>query len=219
MILRTNGLRLACLILLLTSIFSAAIAADSQKLKILAVGHIAANEGISLQEATVFADALRMKLSDSKSFQVLAKSDMNQIIADQGIEITKDCNESLCAIELGQLLGVDLLVLGNIKTFDKNYSINLKLIDIQSGRTLSDVVEYYKGTLEGMIKVAAPNVVAKFTGTYKPPKPPRKKKGWFIFAGTVLIGALVAVPVGYLYLKKSDDKKEDHNTEVIVQWN
>jgi curli biogenesis system outer membrane secretion channel CsgG len=75
----------------------------------LAVGNLAAN-GISQAEAITLTDILRSNLGLTGLYQVMERSKMSEILREQGFQQSGACDEASCIVEMGQFLGVTLMV-------------------------------------------------------------------------------------------------------------
>ena len=78
-------------------------------------------------------DKLIGKLIKSKSFNVIDRASMEKLLKEQQFEL-RDCTASECAVEAGQLLGVDKVVLGRLSKIGENYFMSLQLINVGSSR-------------------------------------------------------------------------------------
>ena len=87
---------------------------------------------------------LEESLIESNRFTVIDKGQRDEILEEQKFQNSGMCDEE-CAVELGQLLGAEYLMLGEIIGFDKLYQVNIKIINIEKG----DVAEKVTSQIEG----------------------------------------------------------------------
>lgn len=185
--------------------------------KNIALTNLAAN-GISEQEATVLTDVLRSNLSVSESFQVLERAKMDEVLKEQGFQKSGVCDESSCALEMGQLLGVDYMGVGSIGLVGKTYAVNVRLVDVRTGKIINDVNEFFKGSRDDLMVKVMPVIANKLSCTEQSKITVEKKSGRKWLIGVAAVGIVsVAVPVAILTKRESDE--EDPMTEVRVRWN
>ena len=98
--------------ILLAAIFGLYVAAIAQKPINIAVLELD-GKGISSIEASVMGDKLRSELIATGKFQVIERGQMEEILKEQGFQQT-GCTSSECAVQAGQLIGVNKLVAGSV---------------------------------------------------------------------------------------------------------
>ena len=78
-------------------------------------------EGVSLAEARTLTDRLRSRLVNTNVFHVLEREQMDEILGEQGFQ-QSGCVSDECAVEVGQLIGVQLMVAGSIGKIGNLYT-------------------------------------------------------------------------------------------------
>lgn len=81
------------------------------------------------------AGMLMTELINGKVFQVIERSEIDRIIKEMSLQIS-GMVDSKTAKQLGEILGVDILVFGNSAKFDRLVETDIRLIDTQSGEAL-----------------------------------------------------------------------------------
>jgi len=110
-------------------------------------------QGIKKTSVNASFQSLETSLIESNQFIVIEKGKRDEILKEQKEQTTSGCFSDACAVEVGQLIGADYLVITTIINLDEIYQINVKIIDILEG----DVSE--KVTL-----TVAPKITALLTG-------------------------------------------------------
>ncbi len=106
--------------------------------------------GISTDEVLSLSDRLRSALVRTGKATVVERSKMQQVLAEQDFQMT-GCTSNECAIEIGQLLGVTRMVAGSIGMVGSTYSIDVRIIDIQTGRILESYARDCRGEIDGLL--------------------------------------------------------------------
>lgn len=116
--------------------------------------------GISNNEAEFLSDRLRTELFETGKFQVVEREKMNAVLHEQGFQQT-GCTSVECAIEIGQLLNVRVMVAGTIGKIDDLYSLSIRMIDVESGAIIRTATRDYEGKLSEVLTEVIPEVSAK----------------------------------------------------------
>lgn len=119
--------------------------------------------GISKQDAIVLTNRLRSELVNTNKFNVLEREKMNEILNEQGFQ-QSGCSTSECLVEVGRLLNVQTMIGGNIGKIGEVYSIDLRMIDVETGKILSAFTEDARGSIEDVLLYSIKNVVRKIAG-------------------------------------------------------
>lgn len=155
---------LSFMLLLLSLILIRNGHAQSERMQI-AVVELQAT-GISLAEAQTFTDRLRSELVKTGRFTILERSEMEEILKEQGFQLT-GCTSAECAVEVGKLLNVRQICAGSVGKVGDIYSISTRLIDVESGKIIKSVTEDCQCPIERVLTVSMRNIVLKITGKYQ----------------------------------------------------
>jgi TolB-like protein len=96
-----------------------------------------AGQGIDAASAAMISDRLRGELFNTGTVAVIERSQMKEILKEQGFQQT-GCTSDQCAVEVGQLLGVKYMVVGAIGLVGHTYSISGRLIDVSTGKMVAN---------------------------------------------------------------------------------
>ena len=91
--------------------------------------------GLTLDESKILTHRLTSKIVSIDKYQVVERSNMDKILKEQEFQYSS-CTDSECAVEIGQLLNTDLVVIGNVSKFDSIFSLDAKLIEVSRGMIL-----------------------------------------------------------------------------------
>lgn len=196
----------------ITLILVIALCAIANEPKSIAVSPLTANN-VSEGEAASLTDALRSELIKSGQYQVLERSQMEEILKEQGFQQSGACDETNCAIEIGKLLAVQQIILGSIGKVGKTYTLNIRAVDVGSGKIVDDITENYKGSIDDILTEIIPVAVQKLMGTYQ-----KSRKG--IIVGTAIgVGVVAAVAIPVIILTNQPEETQDpNNTELDIRW-
>ncbi|MFC1483468.1 PEGA domain-containing protein [Candidatus Neomarinimicrobiota bacterium] len=108
--------------------------------------------GISAIEAASLTDRLRAALVRTRSVTIVERGQMEQILSEQDFQIT-GCTSDECAVDVGQLLGVTTMVAGSIGRVGATYSVDIRTIEVQTGRISHSLWRDYRGEIDGLLGI------------------------------------------------------------------
>jgi hypothetical protein len=120
--------------------------------------------GVSKAEAQVISDRLRSDLFSTNKFDVLERNKMNEILTEQGFQQT-GCTSDECAVEVGKLIGVRLMIAGRIGKIGNLFTINSRIIDVESGKVLRTAVDDCRCPIEDVLTKSISKVANILAGT------------------------------------------------------
>ncbi len=106
-------------------------------------------EGLSGSEARIISARLRSDLFNTGRFVVFERNKMEDILKEQGFQLS-GCTSNDCIVEIGKLIGVHKIVSGNVGKIGNLITINIRLIDVESGevtKTANDDCDCEIGTV------------------------------------------------------------------------
>ncbi len=106
--------------------------------------------GISQQEATSLTNRFRTAVGDVGAMRLVERGMMEEVLQEQGFQQT-DCTSEECAVEVGQLLGVQNMIGGSIGRVGDTFTLDVRMISVQSGISLVTKQKTYAGKIDGLI--------------------------------------------------------------------
>jgi len=137
--------------------------------KNIAIMTLKNGSGVGVGEAELITDRLGTELFQTGMVNVMERNQMNDILKEQGFQQSGACTEKACLVEMGQLLGVELLISGSLGKLGSLFLINLRAIDVRTGQIVRVVSEDIKGSIEDAVSRLGA-IAAKLVGS-EPPTP------------------------------------------------
>ncbi len=106
--------------------------------------------GISQQEATSLTNRFRTAVGDVGAMRLVERGMMEEVLQEQGFQQT-GCTSEECAVEVGQLLGVQNMIGGSIGRVGDTFTLDVRMISVQSGISLMTKQKTYAGKIDGLI--------------------------------------------------------------------
>lgn len=131
---------------------------------------------ISKDESAVLTDKLINQLANTQKYRVVERSQMQAILQEQEFQQT-GCTSSECAVDVGQILGVEKIVTGSIGKIGSLYSISLRMINVSTGEIEHTSSVEQEGTIEDVLTKGIGRSANALSGiTVVEEKKPKKEK-------------------------------------------
>jgi TolB-like protein len=92
-------------------------------------------DGVSQSETRTLTNRLRDEIFNTGIYIVLERGKMDEVLKEQGFQQT-GCVTSECAVEVGNMLGVQQMIGGSIGKVGNIYTVSARVIDVQTGKVL-----------------------------------------------------------------------------------
>lgn len=106
--------------------------------------------GISQLEAQTLTDRFRSSISNTGVVRLVERSMMEEILQEQGLQQT-GCTTNECVVEAGKLLGVEYMVGGAIGKVGDTFTIDTRMISVETGESVRTRNVTYVGKVDGLI--------------------------------------------------------------------
>ena len=136
----------------------------SKKIKInIAILTIKPSGGITKGESELITDRLNIELFKTGQVNMVERNEMSEILKEQGFQQSGACSDDACLVEMGQLLGVQDVISGSLGRLGSLVIINLRMIDVATGKIMRVVSRDVEGELQDVIKLL-PNTARELLG-------------------------------------------------------
>ena len=99
-------------------------------------------DSVSEQELLLFVDFLTSEIVATEKYTLIDRMQRETILAEIEFSLT-GCTDESCQLEAGKLLQANEIVMGSIGVFGEKTLLNMKLIEVETGATLSSVSQQY----------------------------------------------------------------------------
>ncbi len=117
---------------------------------------------ISNSDIIALTNRLQSEVVKLGKYIVLEREKMKEILKEQGFQLT-GCTTSECMIEAGKLLSVEFIIGGSISKIGEIYSIELRVINIETGEIIASITEDIRGKIDMVLLVGLRNAAAKLS--------------------------------------------------------
>jgi len=150
--------------LILPLIIIASLFAQQKKIPVAVMDLSAV--GVSISDARIITSRLRTNLFKTNKFTVVEREAMNDILKEQGFQLSGCTNEE-CIVEAGRLLGVRLIIAGEIGKIGSLYTLSIRMIDVETGKILRTAGKDCKCEIEEVLTETVSEVALQLAGIKK----------------------------------------------------
>ena len=127
--------------------------------------------GINVSEgdAKALTQRLTSEMIKLEVYQVLERSEMKRLLEEQKFQYS-GCVDMKCAVELGKMLGAKYMVVGSISKVGKTYSIDSRLIDVESSEAYASGQYTYDGSIDTVVKYGMSSIAYQLSDLEPPPE-------------------------------------------------
>lgn len=160
-------------------------------------------QGVDSMSAKIVTDALSDELHRTGKFRVMERSQMENVLKEQGFQASGACDGTECAMEVGKLLSVDNVVVGCLGKLGESFTLTARTVNITSGEVVASSYVMQRGAIDQVVADALPKVSSELAGLKKPTgksagdqKSAQDDKGstwgWWVAGGVVVAGGVAA---------------------------
>ena len=119
--------------------------------------------GLSEEEGRILTQRLTSEIINADVYSVVERTNLKKILKEQKFQHS-GCTDSECAVEIGQLVNADYIVIGSASKFGATYTIDVRMIDVALGNAVSTAVYNHKGELDDLITEGIVSVARELSG-------------------------------------------------------
>ena len=124
-------------------------------------------ESISDSEARILTQRLTSKMIELSDYTVVERASIDKILKEQKFQHS-GCTDSQCAVEIGQMLNADLTVVGTASKFGDTYTLDCRIVNVESGEALGSASFTHTGNIDQLVKDGIESVARELLGVKTP---------------------------------------------------
>jgi TolB-like protein len=157
---------------------------------LIAVLDLQVTGGILKSEAMALSDRLRSEMQELKKFDLIERSQMDALLKEQDFALSELSEDA--AAKAGKLLSAEQVVIGTIGKVGHTYTVDVRLIDVTTGKVVNSSKQDYDGPTDGLVQVMR-NVARTFAGLAPLKIKLASNTKWYVIGGAALAGGGAAV--------------------------
>ena len=124
--------------------------------------------GVSELESKALTQRLTSEMIELGEYQVVERSEMKRLMEEQKFQYS-GCVDLKCAVDIGKLIGAKYMVVGSVSKIGSTYSIDSRMISVESGESYSSGSYNHQGEIDDLITEGMKSVAHKLCDLeYKP---------------------------------------------------
>ena len=108
-----------------------------------------ARAGVSAEQVAILADRFEVEYGQKNVQKLVSRSKMKEVLELQ--KFSAVCSSTECAVEAGQLLGVEYMIYGSIGCIGSVYTINVYMTNVEKGNMVASAAVDYEGKIDGLL--------------------------------------------------------------------
>lgn len=145
-----------------------------QKKQTVAVLNLKNASDVTKGEAEIITDRLRIDLFKTGNVDIMEREEMQTVLEEQGFQASGACSDEGCLVEMGQMLGVQIIITGSIGKLGKLYLLNFRAVDVQTAKIDKVVSRDIDGDIERVVTELS-DIAWRLTSSKSKGKPSPKK--------------------------------------------
>lgn len=135
-----------------STLASGSASTTSMTLKNYAILNIKCGAGVTEPDGDLISDRLRAEIFNTGNANVMERNQMQEILKEQGFQQSgATCTDEDCLVKMGQMLGVQYLIAGSLGKLGSMFMVNMRTIDVQTGKIVRAVSVDVKGDVEDLV--------------------------------------------------------------------
>jgi hypothetical protein len=109
--------------------------------------------GVDSSSAAVLGESLSDAFLRTGVVRVMERQQIDEVLKEQGFEKSGACDASECAVKVGQILGIDQIVVGSIGKLGKTFVLSLRRVDVGTGKVIATSSRNKSGAIDDLLDV------------------------------------------------------------------
>ena len=118
---------------------------------------------VSGEEASALTDRLRIEIFNTGNFRVLERELMEKILDEQGFQ-QSECTSNECLVEVGQLIGVEMIIGGSVGKVGDVFSVSARIVSVETGEMVKTATFDYEGKIGELLRIGMHSIAYQLAG-------------------------------------------------------
>lgn len=121
---------------------------------------------ISKEQTDILTNSFINAFQKRKRYKIMTRTQMREILDEQMLQKSEHCSESGCAIEVGKILGVGKIIVGQVGKIGETFAIILHLINVETSEEINTCERRFSGKIDKFFDII-PEMADEITGLYQ----------------------------------------------------
>ena len=106
--------------------------------------------GVTKTDAKTLTQQLTSEMIEIGEYQIIERSEMKRLMEEQKFQYS-GCTDIKCAVDIGKMIGAKYMVVGGVSKVGSTYSIDSRMISVESGESYISASFNHKGEIESSL--------------------------------------------------------------------
>ena len=148
--------------------------------------------GVSEGEARALTHRLTSEIISLEMYQIVERSEMKRLLDEQKFQYS-GCVDITCAVEIGKLIGAKYMVVGSISKLGNIFSLDSRMISVETGESYISATYTVEGKIEKVIKYGMKSLAYQLCELEPPKISPITKLTDTLYNNRYIIGGVSAL--------------------------
>ena len=148
--------------------------------------------GVSEGEARALTQRLTSEIISLEMYQIVERSEMKRLLDEQKFQYS-GCVDITCAVDIGKLIGAKYMVVGSISKLGNAFSLDSRMISVETGESYISATYTVEGKIEKIIKYGMKSLAYQLCELEPPKISPITKLTDTLYNNRYIIGGVSLV--------------------------
>ena len=148
--------------------------------------------GVSEGEARALTQRLTSEIISLEMYQIVERSEMKRLLDEQKFQYS-GCVDITCAVDIGKLIGAKYMVVGTISKLGNAFSLDSRMISVETGESYISATYTVEGKIEKIIKYGMKSLAYQLCELEPPKISPITKLTDTLYNNRYIIGGVSLV--------------------------
>ena len=145
--------------------------------------------GVSEGEARALTQRLTSEIISLEMYQIVERSEMKRLLDEQKFQYS-GCVDITCAVDIGKLIGAKYMVVGTISKLGNAFSLDSRMISVETGESYISATYTVEGKIEKIIKYGMKSLAYQLCELEPPEISPITKLTDTLYNNRLIIGGV-----------------------------
>ncbi len=120
---------------------------------------------ITKEQAEMLTNSFINAFQKRKRYKIMTRTQIKDILDEQMLQKSEHCSDSGCAVEVGKILGVGKIIVGQVGKFEDTFIIILHLVNVETSEEINTCERRFTGKMDKFFDFM-PELANEITGMF-----------------------------------------------------
>mgnify|MGYP003880976931 CR=1 FL=1 len=110
-------------------------------------------------------EIFRVSMINTGKYRVVERETLDKVLREQNLQVGSAVIDENSAVKIGKILGAEFIIIGNVVKLGETYTINTRMVDVQTGEVIITAIKTTKGEADqllGIVREAARDLCLEY---------------------------------------------------------